>query len=171
MPPAPSLQHGQDLVQRLLDLGHARHRRIRRRMPDRHDHHRLFRRWAVQKFVQELHRIWRVCQNRQPGVMQGRDQKTGGDADAFGDIVILESGAVIQLSPALRENDDQPGRDIEMRLAGVGADRFQRLQPFLAAAAIVELLFLGLRGLLGTDLGLVARCLASGCAIATKGPG
>ena len=95
--------------------------------------------------VQDLHRVRRMHQRREPGLVQGRQKKRAGDAGAFRHIVILEPRAVVELAPALREDDDQPGRLFQMRLVVGCADLLQRLQPFAAGTAVIEapLLFLG----------------------------
>ena len=78
-------------------------------------------------------------------MVQGRQKKPAGDAGAFRHIVILEPCAVIELTLALDEDDDQPARLFQMRLVFGCADRLQRPQPFAAGTAVIEapLLFLG----------------------------
>ncbi len=64
-------------------------------MPDGEDHYRLFGRRAPDQFVEKLHRIRRVGQGRQPGMMQRGYEEAGRDADALGDVIVLVSSAVV----------------------------------------------------------------------------
>ena len=119
------------------------------------DHRRLFRARATQGAIEELHRIRRVCQADQTSGMQRCQQNAGGNVHAFGYVVVLVTGAVRKLAPALGEDHDQPGRDGQMRFVFIGADRLQRLDPFIASATCIELAFFFLS--LGADPGLQFR--------------
>jgi len=72
-------------------------------------------------------------------MIESCQQDAGGDADAFRHIVILSTLARrIDIITALKD-DDQIGRDLEIRLFGVGAKRLQGFQPGFGCAAAVKL--------------------------------
>ena len=78
-------------------------------------------------------------------MVQRGDEEPRRDADAFRHIVVLVARAVGKFAPALGEDDDEPGRDGEMGFFRRRPDGFQRLDPFVAAAARVEGAFLDFR--------------------------
>ena len=99
------------------------------------DHHGLLRCGPTQKGVEKFHGVGRVCQHRKPGTVQCRNQETRGDPHAFGHVVVLVARAVVKGAPALGEDHDQPGRDVEMGLGDAGAHGLERFQPFVAGTA------------------------------------
>lgn len=78
-------------------------------------------------FGEKPHRAWRVCQCRQPGMMQGGNQKAGGNRNRFRDVVILAHFAIGRLAFAFTKNADQPGGGFQKRFGIVGAKRTQAL--------------------------------------------
>ena len=135
------IRYGQYFRQRLLDLGRLRDRRILSRMPGHHDHDGFFGGWTTEHFSQEFHRVRCVRQCCQPGMVQRCHEETGSHADALGNVVILESGTIIELAPALGENYNQPGCDLQVGFLFVGADRLKRFQSFIAGSTGVEFSF------------------------------
>ena len=75
---------------------------------DGKDHKRLLGGWPAQQGVQELHRIGRMDQRREAGMMQGHQEKTGRNTDAFWNVVVLESRAVVKATPPLCKNNNEP---------------------------------------------------------------
>jgi hypothetical protein len=80
-----------------------------------------------------------------PAWLKRRAQQPGRNANRFQDIVILADLAV-ERSAARAEDDDQPRRDVEKRLGGIGADGSQRVEPFDACLARLKFALLGLGG-------------------------
>jgi hypothetical protein len=85
-------------------------------------------------------------ERRDAGLVERGEQQPAGDADAFGDIIILRALGEVEPAAALGEDDDQPGGGLEEGLVGAGAERVERVEPFLAGAAGVEAVLLLLRG-------------------------
>jgi hypothetical protein len=100
-------------------------------------HHRLLGSGAASKSVEELHRVRRMRERDEARVVQCGKEEAGGIPDAFGHAVVPEAAPVVELAPALREDHDEPGRDLEMRLLGRGPDGFERLQPLVASRPLV----------------------------------
>lgn len=76
-----------NLLQRLaLDVGHDR---FFRRMTDYQEQERFFVRWPVEQFVQKSHRTRRMGKRDQARLMNGRNQKSGRDADRFDRVIML----------------------------------------------------------------------------------
>ena len=96
--------------------------------------------------VQEFHRVRGVGEGRQPGLVQGIDEKAGGDAHGFRHVVVLALVALRVEAVALRENRYQPGSGLKEGFAGIRAHLLQVAQPLLPAFAGVEFLLLLLRG-------------------------
>ena len=104
-----------------------------------HNHRRSLIGWATQEGAQKSYRARRVGECGQADMIESRQQDAGGDADAFRHIVILSTLARrIDIITALKD-DDQIGRDLEIRLFGVGAKRLQGFQPGFGCAAAVKL--------------------------------
>ena len=73
--------------------------------------------------------------------MQGGDQKTGRDANTFRDIIILVTLPIIKLAIAFSKNHNQPWGINKMRLVWPGADRLQRLDPFIMIVDFIKVPF------------------------------
>ena len=157
------VQHRQSLVLPLLDIDHTRGTVAEAAgWPTAKNTPGFLRGRAVRQLIKEFHGVGRMCQHYHPRVIQRSDQKSGRGAGAFWHLVIVGPSAIIQLSPTRREDDDQTGRDIQMRLAGIDANRFKHPPPRVAGAALAELLS-------SACAARRARCLASGWLIFTKG--
>ena len=84
-------------------------------MAHRDDHHRLFMVRPSAQPAQKLHRVGRMGQGGQPRVVQGGNQKAGGNANAFRDIVVFIPMPVMGQAVALGKDHNQPRGDVQMR--------------------------------------------------------
>ncbi len=122
------------LIKRLFALGNSGHGRMCRRIADGQDHHGLFRRWPAAHFGQEFHRVGGVFKANKARVMDGGDQHSRGNANAFGHVIILIAVAIVCQAIALGKHHDQPRGVGQVWLVDARADGFQRRQPFIARA-------------------------------------
>ena len=140
-----------------------------------HDQHqRLLAVRPAADAVEEAHRPGGVDQGGDAGGVQRGQQDAGGDADAFGDVIVARHGFLIGQAPG--EDRDQPGRRLEKGLVGPGAERAHRVEPGSRRAIAIELALLLLGGDADRRLGLrpldraempglavgAARCRAGG---------
>jgi hypothetical protein len=84
-----------------------------------------------------------VRQRRQAGVVQGGEEKAGGNAHRFRHVIVAELVALGINAVLLRKDGDEHRRGFQERLAGIGAQRRQRLQPLLRRALGIELTLFG----------------------------
>ena len=121
-PRLASFEAAEDLIQRFFHLRHSRNTGVCRRMANGKDHQRFVGFWSAADIGEKLHWTRRVRQTGKAGQMQCRDQEPGCDANTFRHIVVLVTGAIIELSVALGKNDDQPGGVNQMWLVGASAN-------------------------------------------------
>ena len=134
---SPSLETG-DLVEGLLALGCGRHGGVVGRMSHHQQDIGLLGRRAMQGLIQEAHRIGGVGEGRQAGLMQGRNQEPGGDADRFWHVIgfVRLTGGIE--TPTLTKDHDQPGRDLQERFVGVGAQRLEGFDPLGSGPPLIK---------------------------------
>ena len=81
--------------------------------------------------------------------MHRRNQKSGRDADRLVGVIMFQFTAVRQPGESSNENGDEPGRNLEVGLVFVRAERAQRIQPLLRRPMLIEVPLFHFRG--GSD--------------------
>lgn len=56
----------------------------------------------------------------------------------FGDIVVLETRAIVEMTPTLCKHHDQPWGIFQMRFVVIGTDGFKCFQPLIACTTFIE---------------------------------
>ena len=120
----------------------------------------FFGRGALEDLVEEAHRAGGVGEGREAGVVEGGDEKSGGDAGGFLGVVGLAGGAVGEGGLVLLEDRDAGRGGFEKWFVPVGFEGFEGIEPFVRGAGLIELPLLGLGGL--ADLALDRRVLDDG---------
>ena len=64
--------------------------------------------WAIANFIQKAHRVRRMYERGEPGLLASGNQQARRDADTFMNIVILAVIACIHTAAALVKYTDQP---------------------------------------------------------------
>ena len=138
---------GRDVAQRFLDQGVFRHGRALGRIAADDQHVGLFIDRAFADLIEEAHRVGRVGQGDQTGLVQGCQQEAAGDPDALIDVVVLLGLAGLLAPALLGENGNQDGRMLQEGLVRIRAQRGQGFQPLLRRLALIEGPLFGLGGL------------------------
>jgi len=128
---------------------------------------------TAEDVVEKIHGAGGVSERSQPGVMQGGDQKAGGDADRFLNVVVFDFAAIGQEAVTLGEDGNEVGRGFEEGFVFVCADGGEGFEPFLWGAVVIELalLFFGGDPNLAFDFGVADNDEVPGLKVCAVGGG
>lgn len=90
---------------------------------------------SIEDLVEEFHGTGGVGECCEAGEVQGCDEDSGGEADGFGGVVVLDAVVLFVDVPALFEDGDECGSSLQERFLCVGAEGFECVEPLVGGAA------------------------------------
>lgn len=90
---------------------------------------------------EEGHRGWCMCEGREPSAVEGLNEESDSDSNAFGHVVVFETRSIWQEVVVSPEDDDEPRCIGNVGFYKVGSQGRESLEPFRRCLRFVECSF------------------------------